>query len=34
MSQPEVLNQAFTLERFKDGNPIDELGAGPTPWYH
>ena len=28
------LNNAFTLERFKDGNPIDELGAGPTPWYH
>jgi len=28
------LNSAFTLERFKDGRPIDELGAGPTPWYH
>ena len=28
------LNEAFTLERFKEGNPIDELGAGPTPWYH
>ncbi|MGI9365352.1 MAG: sarcosine oxidase subunit beta family protein [Rhizobiaceae bacterium] len=28
------LNESFTLERFKDGNPIDELGAGPTPWYH
>ena len=27
-------NSAFTLERFKDGSPIDELGAGPTPWYH
>ncbi|MEL6946265.1 MAG: sarcosine oxidase subunit beta family protein [Pseudomonadota bacterium] len=28
------LNSAFTLERFKEGRPIDELGAGPTPWYH
>lgn len=28
------LNSAFTLERFKEGKPIDELGAGPTPWYH
>ncbi|MEO0548129.1 MAG: sarcosine oxidase subunit beta family protein [Pseudomonadota bacterium] len=28
------INSAFTLERFKDGRPIDELGAGPTPWYH
>ena len=32
--KPHRLNEAFTLERFKDGNPIDELGAGPTPWYH
>ncbi|MFD0916202.1 sarcosine oxidase subunit beta family protein [Pseudahrensia aquimaris] len=28
------LNAAFTLERFKQGRPIDEKGAGPTPWYH
>ena len=33
-NQAHRLNEAFTLERFKDGNPIDELGAGPTPWYH
>ncbi len=32
--KPHSLNEAFTLERFKDGRPIDELGAGPTPWYH
>ena len=32
--KPHELNSAFTLERFKDGNSIDELGAGPTPWYH
>ncbi|MEL7228809.1 MAG: sarcosine oxidase subunit beta family protein [Pseudomonadota bacterium] len=32
--RPHALNSAFTLERFKEGNPIDELGAGPTPWYH
>lgn len=31
---PHEFNREFTLERFKDGNPIDELGAGPTPWYH
>ena len=29
-----ALNEAFTLERFKEGKPIDELGAGPTAWYH
>ncbi len=27
-------NETFTLERFKNGQSIDELGAGPTPWYH
>ncbi len=32
--KPHDLNAAFTLDRFKDGRPIDELGAGPTPWYH
>jgi heterotetrameric sarcosine oxidase beta subunit len=28
------LNAAFTLERFKDGRPIDEAGTGPTPRLH
>lgn len=28
------INAPFTLDRFKQGRPIDELGAGPTPWYH
>ena len=28
------LNKAFSLDRFKQGRVIDELGAGPTPWYH
>jgi len=32
--EPHELNAPFTLDRFKDGRPIDELGAGPTPWYH
>ena len=32
--KPHAFNEAFTLDRFKQGNPIDELGAGPTPWYH
>ncbi|MEE9313472.1 MAG: sarcosine oxidase subunit beta family protein [Rhizobiaceae bacterium] len=32
--KPHDLNSAFTLERFKEGRPIDETGHGPTPWYH
>ncbi len=32
--QPHEINAAFTLERFKQGRPIDELGAGPTPGDH
>ena len=31
---PSEYNKAFTLGRFKQGRPIDERGAGPTPWYH
>ena len=31
---PHALNAAHTLERYSEGRPIDELGAGPTPWYH
>ena len=29
--EPHVLNAPFTLERFHEGRPIDERGAGPTP---
>ena len=32
--KPHALNEAFTLDRFKDGRMIDETGRGPTPWYH
>ncbi len=31
---PHEFNAPFTLERFKQGRPIDEKGAGPTPGYH
>jgi methylglutamate dehydrogenase subunit A len=31
---PHAFNAAFTLERFHEGRPIDELGAGPTPRLH
>ena len=32
--EPHPLNAAFTLERFHEGRPIDERGAGPTPRLH
>ena len=32
--KPHEINAPFTLERFKQGKPIDEKGAGPTPGYH
>jgi sarcosine oxidase subunit beta len=32
--EPHPLNARFTLERFWQGRPIDELGAGPTPRLH
>ncbi|WP_343562591.1 sarcosine oxidase subunit beta family protein [Kiloniella sp. b19] len=32
--QPHDLNAAMTLERFRNGTPIDERGAGPTPKAH
>jgi sarcosine oxidase subunit beta len=31
---PHELNAPFTLERFHEGRPIDERGAGPTPRLH
>jgi sarcosine oxidase subunit beta len=31
---PHELNAPFTLSRFHEGRPIDELGAGPTPRMH
>ena len=31
---PHAFNAAFTLERFHEGRPIDEIGAGPTPRLH
>ncbi|MEO6565906.1 MAG: FAD-dependent oxidoreductase, partial [Casimicrobiaceae bacterium] len=31
---PHPLNAAFTLERFAQGNMIDEKGAGPYAWAH
>jgi sarcosine oxidase subunit beta len=31
---PHELNRPFTLSRFHEGRPIDELGAGPTPRLH
>ena len=32
--EPHALNAPFTLERFHEGRPIDEWGAGPTPRLH
>jgi sarcosine oxidase subunit beta len=32
--EPHPLNAPFTLERFHQGRPIDEKGAGPTPRLH
>lgn len=30
--RPHKLNEAFTIERFKEGRMIDEKGVGPRPW--
>lgn len=30
--RPHMLNEAFTIERFKEGRMIDEKGVGPNPW--
>lgn len=30
--RPHKLNEAFTIERFKEGKVIDEKGVGPSPW--
>lgn len=30
--KPHELNQAFTIERFREGKMIDEKGVGPSPW--
>ncbi len=30
--RPHQLNEAFTIERFKEGRMIDEKGVGPRPW--
>ena len=32
--EPHPLNAAFTLERFAEGNLLDEKGAGPYAWAH
>jgi methylglutamate dehydrogenase subunit A len=32
--RPHQLNEAFTLERFREGRLLDERGAGPFPWLH
>ncbi len=29
---PHKLNEAFTIERFREGRMIDEKGVGPNPW--
>ncbi|MEM9329899.1 MAG: sarcosine oxidase subunit beta family protein [Pseudomonadota bacterium] len=31
-NRPHELNEAFTIERFKEGRMIDEKGVGPNPW--
>ncbi len=31
--RPHKLNEAFTIDRFKEGRMIDERGAGPVPWW-
>ena len=30
--RPHKLNEAFTIDRFKQGRMIDEKGVGPNPW--
>jgi len=30
--RPHELNEAFTIERFREGKMIDEKGVGPSPW--
>ncbi len=30
--RPHKLNEAFTIDRFKNGKMIDEKGVGPNPW--
>ena len=30
--EPHKLNEAFTIERFREGRMIDEKGVGPSPW--
>ncbi len=30
--KPHQLNEAFTIDRFKEGRMIDEKGVGPNPW--
>jgi sarcosine oxidase subunit beta len=32
--RPHQLNEAFTLERFREGRLLDERGGGPFPWLH
>jgi len=32
--RPHHLNEAFTLERFREGRLLDERGSGPFPWLH
>jgi sarcosine oxidase subunit beta len=32
--RPHQLNEAFTLERFREGKLLDERGGGPFPWLH
>ena len=32
--RPHHLNEAFTLERFREGRLLDERGNGPFPWLH
>jgi len=30
--EPHTLNEAFTIERFREGRMLDEKGVGPNPW--
>ena len=30
--EPHRLNEAFTIERFREGRMLDEKGVGPNPW--
>jgi sarcosine oxidase subunit beta len=32
--EPHFYNKRFTLDRFREGRPIDEKGQGPTPGWH